>query len=305
MATFQSAVLYAWHGSGRRWDTVWIGILGGLLGGLVFWAVGLKVPQAILDNPGWGAVAGIMLGAITGVMFVFLVRLCWAPFHFRLEPLGGFRKAVHGRLGVQMWPALLVISGIVSFVLLSGVGLLLFLTNQAPKTASIATASCKAGNTAYNISRKLQAIDDLYAELSGPVSNLQNKGGSLLNTFNSRIQQSTAIPDLDGYAAEARDTFNKFSAKVESYMIFIDVYNIIIHSNFAYSSSESASINLRSILENLYRSTPHDMVPGLILSSSAYDHWRTSIMQTATWIGQMQNDLRIKRREYEAIDICG
>jgi hypothetical protein len=121
---FSKALAYAWHGSGRRWDALWLALIGGLIGGFVIWRLGLTVPHAILDNPGWGGVAAIMLGAFTGVMVVFVARLCWWPFHWRLQPHGGLNAFLGANLGAFMWPIILTVSGFLAFVLLTGIGVI-------------------------------------------------------------------------------------------------------------------------------------------------------------------------------------
>ena len=131
MASLKSALQYAWHGSGRRWDAVWIGIVGGLIGGFVIWVLGVKVPQTVLDNPLWGAVVAIALGAVTGVATVFIVRLCWAPFHFKLKPYGGFSAVSRRVLMHPFLPVILMASGLLLFVVLFGAGSVLFVIQQA------------------------------------------------------------------------------------------------------------------------------------------------------------------------------
>ncbi len=209
MASFKECHRYAWHGSGRRWNTVGIGLIGGLFGGLTIWGLGIKVPPTILDNPLWGAVIAISIGAAVGVILVYAVRLCWAPFQFRLEPLGGFRKATRAALGSNMWPVILMLSGIGCFAIFFGAGVVLFAINQneRPREPSVA---CKAANSEYNVSKKLQAIDDIYFQLSGPMTDLQNEAGMLLNSFNSRVINSTAIPDLSNYQKRSHAVFEKF-----------------------------------------------------------------------------------------------
>ena len=51
MPLWKDALAYAWHGSGRRWDSAALQAFGGAVGGLLIWAWGLKVPSEILDNP--------------------------------------------------------------------------------------------------------------------------------------------------------------------------------------------------------------------------------------------------------------
>jgi hypothetical protein len=304
MVGFKKELQYAWHGSGRRWDAAWIGIVGGLIGGFSIWLLGIKVPQTILDNPGWGGVAAIALGSITGVIFVFVIRLCWAPFHFRLEPWGGFRNAFGTALGGNMWPVILMISGIACFVGLSGAGVILFVLNQ-PKVGATPVA-CKAANSTYNITRKLQAIDEIYAQLAGPMSDIQNEAGVLLNSFNSRVHNSTAIPDLETYSSRSHTVFDKFQRIVQSYDYFRDVYDVIIRdpSNFNYTSTESTSINLAHELQRLYSIMP-DSILDNIRNSRFMSEWESAVLRTATWITSKQDALRAKRRETEATDICG
>jgi hypothetical protein len=115
---------YAWHGSARQWHTARLGIIGGVIGGLVSWALGLKLPGEIVDNPFWGPAAGVALCALVGVLFVFLARLCWWPFHWRLAPHGGLLSFLHARLGTFMWPTILIASGFATFIVLSGSGMI-------------------------------------------------------------------------------------------------------------------------------------------------------------------------------------
>ena len=160
MVSFKKALQYAWHGSGRRWDAVWIGVVGGLIGGLSIYLMGLKVPQTILDNPGWAAVAAIALGSITGVIFVFLIRLCWWPFQWRLAPHGGLLSFLRVRLGTFMWPVILTTAGFLAFVLLSGAGVI-WLSLQVLNGASIATSSTTP-NTVGNPDFSLLVPRDRY-----------------------------------------------------------------------------------------------------------------------------------------------
>jgi hypothetical protein len=115
-------ITYAWRGSGPQWDTPKVAVLGGSVGGFVFWLLGIKLPQAILDNPGWGAVVSIALGAIVGVFVVFIGRLCCAPIHFAYEDYGGFRAFLKQRMGRHMLPFVLIAAAIALSILSIGVG---------------------------------------------------------------------------------------------------------------------------------------------------------------------------------------
>ena len=303
MASFKERHHYAWRGSGQRWDAAGIGIIGGLLGGLAIWLLGIKVPQTILDNPFWGGVIAISFGAIVGAAFMYAVRLCWSSFHFRLEPLGGFRKATRATLGDNMWPVILMLSGIACFALFFGAGIVMFAMNQTkPRELS---APCKAANSEYNVTKRLQAIDEIYAQLAGPMSDLQNQAGMLLNSFNSRVLHSTAIPDLLAYHERAGTVFEQFNKTFTSYDYFRDIYNIMIAapSNFAYTSTKDASENLAHELQRLGNLDPNDVLQNA-RNSRQMSAWETAVYGTATWITQKQDALRAKRREIEATEIC-
>jgi hypothetical protein len=170
-SSLRDCLQYAWRGSGPRWDTPWIAIIGGIIGGLIFWRLGLKVPQTILENPLWGAVVAIVLGAVTGVAAVFIARLCWAPFHFLLKPKGGLKAALKSKLGVNMWPIVLMTSGVFAFVILFGSGAIWFAVASngtiAEGASSVKAAPEKAGPVAvaYEVEGHLRALDQLYAAL--------------------------------------------------------------------------------------------------------------------------------------------
>lgn len=302
-AGFKEHLNYAWRGSGRRWDAVWMAVIGGLIGGFAIWLSGLKMPQTILDNPLWGGVVAIVLGAITGVIFMFAVRLSWAPIHFRLAPLGGFKRAFRAALGDNMWPVILMLSGIACFALLFGSGIVLFAVKKT--AAAPVSPTCIAANSEYNVAKKLQAIDEIYAQLSGPISDLQNEAGTILNTFNSRVFNSTVIPDLLAYSKKSQGVFDKFDQTIQSYEYFRDVYDIMIRDpgNFPYSSSKDASESLAHELQRLHSIVPDDLLQN-VRNSRQMSAWESAVYGTSTWITRKQDALRAKRREVEATQIC-
>jgi hypothetical protein len=131
---------YAWHGSGQRWDAAWLQIAGGAVGGFVIWYWGLKVPSAILDNPAFSGVAAIFIGAICGALVTFALRLCWWPMYRLCHPYGGLAPYLRTKLGVQMWPIVLMASGFFLFVALSGAGLIWLVVQTARGTPPTHTA---------------------------------------------------------------------------------------------------------------------------------------------------------------------
>ncbi len=162
-------IKYAWHGSGSRWDAVLLQILGATIGGWAFWYFDIKTPQFILDNPALSAVVAIIIGAVIGVAAAFLLRLCWWPFHCRLQPHGGLIPFLRGALGTFMWPVILSASGLLAFVLLTGIGVVwlsLQVLNGVPSVKAAETP-----NTVGNPDFSLFAPEDRY-RFTWPASNL-------------------------------------------------------------------------------------------------------------------------------------
>jgi hypothetical protein len=55
---------------------------------------------------------------------IMLCRAFWWPFHWRLAPHGGLLSFLRARPGIFMWPVVLITSGILGFILLSGAGII-------------------------------------------------------------------------------------------------------------------------------------------------------------------------------------
>jgi hypothetical protein len=146
MALSKDALAYAWHGSGRRWDSALLQVLGGAIGGFIIWAWGLKVPPAILDNPAFSGVAAIAIGAVVGALVVFVLRLCWWPLHRRLAPHGGLWSFLLKVLGAQMWPVIMMTAGLFLFAILTGGGLI-WLALQIRGGTGVAAAAAKTSET--------------------------------------------------------------------------------------------------------------------------------------------------------------
>ena len=140
MAAWADYFHFAWHGSGPRWAAMPIQLVGSASGGGLMWWWGVQLPHEIIDNPALAAIAAIVIGGIAGVIFVFVIRLCWAPIHFRLAEQGGLRTTLQSKLGELMWPAILMSVGLFSFALFFGGGLIWFVTIAQRATAPIALA---------------------------------------------------------------------------------------------------------------------------------------------------------------------
>jgi hypothetical protein len=121
---------YAWEGSGPRWLEAGLGVVGGSVGGLVFWVLGVKLPQEILDNPSLSGVLATAVAGVAGVTVAFIGRFCWWPIYCRFHPYGGLVPYLRAKLGIQMWPIILMAAGFFCFVALSGCGLVWFVVQN-------------------------------------------------------------------------------------------------------------------------------------------------------------------------------
>jgi len=102
----------------RHASTWWLSVVGGIIGGLILWLIGPKIPLPSLfsSNPFLANSVTIVVCVLIGVAIVFGARLIWAPIHFALEPDGGLKFLLRTRLGTQMWPILLMGAGLFSFI---------------------------------------------------------------------------------------------------------------------------------------------------------------------------------------------
>jgi hypothetical protein len=108
--------------------------LAALAGAFVLWAVTavtgfpIRLPEGI---------PGLFLGAVYSFIAVWVVVFAWrffaAAFHYMLHPHVRPLTRIRGMLGEQMWPIILMIAGICSFVVLFGGGAVWYLMATAAK----------------------------------------------------------------------------------------------------------------------------------------------------------------------------
>jgi hypothetical protein len=112
---------YAWRGSGKHWATSWVNAIGALVGAAIIEAAGVRLE---IGNEFASKVLTWAIGAVLGVAVLFLPRMCWWRFHRAFDRRGGLAVALKERFGANMWPIILMATGIILFVLLFGGGAL-------------------------------------------------------------------------------------------------------------------------------------------------------------------------------------
>jgi hypothetical protein len=124
---------YASSSAFRNASEWWLGGIGGAVGWFILWLAGLGMDfaKAIPADPLMANAIVLVCCVVLGVITVFLVRLLYAPIHFLVEPSGGLRAYLRARFGIQMWPIILMASGIAAFVLLFGSGMALFVIQSS------------------------------------------------------------------------------------------------------------------------------------------------------------------------------
>jgi hypothetical protein len=284
----RAALRYAWHGSGRRYDAVSLQVIGGFLGGVLFWALGLKLPQEILDNPALSGVFAIVLGVISGVSFVFFLRLAYWPIHRRVEPYGGLRALVQAKLGNQMGPLLLMASGVVAFVVLFGAGAIWAVSKASERRAGASEQRPKV-YLAHDIQRQLEGIDKFRDDLLAKTKQLSRVGVDLHTQITSAIQVKNAAicpspQEIKDYTNKVEIVLNEvqaLSTKYGDYEYFRAVTNFASYNPYEVVASgrnvakelEAGPSILSTLFNNQYfvsfgRST-HDL-------ATWANHWDTT-----------------------------
>jgi len=92
----------------------------------------MPFPTFISENPYFSGAANVLACVLGGVLIVFLGRLIYSPIHFAVESDGGLRAFFRQRLGAQMWPILFMGFGVLTFVILFGLGMVLFAIKLSP-----------------------------------------------------------------------------------------------------------------------------------------------------------------------------
>jgi hypothetical protein len=293
---------YAARQSRPHADRWWFAPFGGLLAACLLYGVGVPASlshwlpdHALLRNA-----FDVVVCIVVAYVLMFFGWVCWSPIHERVEPHGGLRSALRKKLGAQMWPAMLMFFGLMLF----GVGTLLFVIKAPALQSSVLSPRCKAANSAYNVSHKLEIIDKIYAELTGPVTEVQNRAGLLMNSFNQKLHEKTATSELEGLAQQAKPVFERFDRVIFGYDYLQDIHQIMIQNSDSYRSLETSTRRLEQEIENMYATNTPEHAFTIIQNSVFLARWRSSVEETARWINEKKYALRTKRREYESLDVC-
>lgn len=217
--------------------TWWFGPLGGVLGAMLMWAAGVPatfsnfIPQTIVRSA-----FEVLVCVVVAYLVMFCFWLAAYPVHKRFEQQGGLAAALRQRLGVQMWPMVLMAAGILFFVGLSGSGLIWFVVQAASgvdalrvlppgvqPTTELPTAVV-VPTAPDDVPKKLRAIDSFEAILRDELAPLLHKGmqlstagwsneivaGKMKELRDETIGWRNAQADLAKRLRDVRDQSDKF-----------------------------------------------------------------------------------------------
>jgi hypothetical protein len=94
----------------------WLGALGGAILAFSVRAMGWHFLSALPSDPILASVVTYVCGVLVGFLFVFGLRLSWAPFHFSYETRGGLWKTLRS-IKVEAWH--LIVAGSLGVILSS------------------------------------------------------------------------------------------------------------------------------------------------------------------------------------------
>jgi hypothetical protein len=152
----------------NRADTI-ASAVGGVVLLFLSHLVGVEGSKVLSGDEFTRSLQIVLAGFAVIWVVIVLCRACWWPFHWRLERHGGLVSFLQARLGTFMWPVVLIVTGFIAFVLLSGIGVI-WLSLQVLNGTSTAEEPTTL-NTVGNPDFALFVPQDRY-RFTWPASNL-------------------------------------------------------------------------------------------------------------------------------------
>jgi len=289
-------IRYALDGSSRNASEWWLGGIGGAVGWLILWLSGLQMTFAkfIPADPLLANVIVLICCVILGVATVFLARLLYAPIHFRLKSEGGLKGLLREKLGYQMWPIILMASGLFAFVVLFGAGAFLFVAGAKP-LPDIKTEAQTA--IPYDVEEKLRNIDELFDVVSTRIQDLGQHGQTIVNNLPNHIQMGTADGFLKDYIDQVCPAAEAFRVGLQKLEKFPKIYGpIVSYANTDHPNGICVScVNVRAEIQRLKDRAPSELVADLERMQAMTD-LRTSIQRAGPWAIGMKETLKNQRQ---------
>lgn len=173
---------------------MWANAQAAIPGAAVLFIIGYITGQPVTfpDGP-LGLLMGALASAVAAWVLIFFARLVYWPIHRKVEPYGGLLPALQKNLGAQMWPVILMVSGIASFLLLFGGGAIWAIMQATNNIAS--HPATEKGFVSYEIERQLKAIDFFRDNLL-TVEALGSEGRDLSSALSGGFQQGRLPPTV-------------------------------------------------------------------------------------------------------------
>lgn len=275
---------------------------GGILAGALISYWGVKLPPVISDNPVWSNIVAAIMAGIAGGLFVFLVRWAYWPIHRRVERSGGLRAALRKNLGAQMWPVIMMASGLVAFLLLFGGGAI-WAAAQLGDGAAPGLAG-KPGMVAYEIERQLRAIDYLRDRFNTTTPALGTEGRQMASNMEAGIAGSTNPALLLDYAKRVETELNDLQTVVRNNDQYPEIRRCFpgVANPYRNIHPYEAVASARNLAKEIQERGPV-AIAGL-RSNTHFISFAAAVIELGNWAGENSNGLAAARKEVLAIPVA-
>lgn len=296
---------YAWTGSSRHAAKWWAPIPGGVIAWLIFLVAGwpMTLPDMLPKNPFVEQAVVLFICVLAAQLLAFVARLCYAPIYYRLERQGGLIGSLRARLEAQMWPIILMFSGLASFVVLFGAGAILFAMRPVEHPSSTSAPVVKK-HLAYEVERQLRAIDDVRAILNGVIMRRGLDGVTLHRDVSQQLQSGTV--KTSGIAKRLLDLAKIVEADL------VTIQNIVeTHADYPYFraaigydpfnpfSVVSGARNLAADIDQLSA----DADSKYLLRGQSIAEFGSAVQGIGNWAMHSSQNLGASRQQVEALPI--
>lgn len=158
--------------------------------------------------------------------------------------------------------------------------------------------------TAYDVEQRLRAVDAIDSAVAQLIERkVLVRTQDLRNHLEEWIANGSAIEPLSSLGNDTKDIFENIDSVVNVFhMRFPELGRIVLMSSKYHEtrSLHSNSINLR---EEIKKWADRPEMLKYLQNTTFISNWRTSAGALPDWISSVRNELAMKRREYEGMEV--